>query len=279
MDLTWLESILYGLVSGLTDILPVSAQAHRILLLKVFGRVGRSDLLQFMIYLGIFAALYFSSQKHLVRMSRAQRLSRVPKRRRKRPLDTRSMMDLSLLKTIIVPVVLSLFLYQYAKPIGDTLIFVVLLLFVNGIILYIPQYLPSGNRDCRTLSRVEGLLMGLGGGLGILPGISGMGAATAVASVCGVDRSYGLTMAIMMNMAVSVGMMVISVMNILSNGLVETLSLMLLLRYLFSGLSAFGGSLLAIRIMRAMASGNGYGLFGFYCWGLALFTFILNLLA
>lgn len=279
MDLTWLESILYGMVSGLTDILPVSAQAHRILLLKVFGRVGRSDLLQFIIYLGIFAALYFSSQKHLVRMSRAQRLSRVPKRRRKRPLDTRSMMDLSLLKTIIVPVVLSLFLYQYAKPIGDTLIFVVLLLFVNGIILYIPQYLPSGNRDCRTLSRVEGLLMGLGGALGILPGISGMGAATAVASVCGVDRSYGLTMAIMMNMAVSVGMMVISVMNILSNGLVETLSLMLLLRYLLSGLAAFGGSLLAIRIMRAMASGNGYGLFGFYCWGLALFTFILNLLA
>lgn len=279
MDLNWLESVLYGLVSGLTDILPVSAQAHRILLLKVFGRVGRSDLLQFLIYFGIFAALYFSSQKHLVRMTRAQKLARVPKRRRKRPLDTRSLMDLSLLKTIALPVLLSLFAYQYAKPLGDTLLFVVLFLFVNGIILYIPQYLPSGNRDCRTLSRVEGLLMGLGGGLGILPGISGMGSATAVASVCGVDRSYGLTMALMMNMVFSAGMMVISVINMLSNGLVETLSLMLLLRYLLTAAAAFGGTLLGIRIMRAMASSNGYGLFGFYCWGLALFTFILNLLA
>lgn len=279
MDLSWLESILYGLVSGLTDILPVSAQAHRILLLKVFGRVGRSDLLQFMIYFGVFAALYFSSQKHLVRMNRARKLSRVPKRRRKRPLDTRSLMDLSLLKTIIIPVILSLFAYQYVKPLGDTLLFVVLFLFVNGIILYIPQYLPSGNRDCRTLSRVEGLLMGLGGGVGILPGISGMGSATAVASVCGVDRNYGLTMALMMNMAFSAGMMVLSVINMVNNGLVETLSLMLLLRYLVTGLAAFGGSMLGIRIMRAMANGNGYGLFGFYCWGLALFTFILNLLA
>lgn len=279
MDLTWLESLAYGFVSGFADILPVSAQAHRILLLKVFGRTARSDLLQFMIYLGIFIALYVTSQKHLVRMTRALKLSRVPKRRRKRPLDTRSLMDLRLLRTMVLPVILSLFLHRYTNPIGDKLIFVVLLLFVNGIILYIPQYLPSGNRDCRTLSRVEGLLMGLGGGCGILPGISGMGTATAVSSVCGVDRNYGLTMALMMNMVFSAGMAVISFLNLLSNGLVETLSIMLLLRYLVTALAAFGAVLLAVRILRAMAAGNGYGLFGFYCWGLALFTFILNLLA
>lgn len=279
MDLSWLESVTYGFVSGFADILPVSAQAHRILLLKVFGHTGRSDLLQVIIYLGIFAALYFTSQKHLVRMSRALKLARVPKRRRKRPLDTRSMMDFRFLRTTVLPVILSLFLYQYTKPVGDTLLFVVLLLFVNGIILYIPQYMPTGNRDSRTLSRVEGLLMGLGGGLGILPGISGVGAATAVSSVCGVDRNYGLTTALMMNMVFSAGMAIISFLNLLSNGLVETLSILLLLRYLLTGLAAFGGTLLAVRIMRSMASGNGYGLFGFYCWGLALFTFILNILA
>ena len=279
MDLSWLESVTYGFVSGFADILPVSAQAHRILLLKVFGHTGRSDLLQVIIYLGIFAALYFTSQKHLVRMSRALKLARVPKRRRKRPLDTRSIMDFRFLRTTVLPVILSLFLYQYTKPVGDTLLFVVLLLFVNGIILYIPQYMPTGNRDSRTLSRVEGLLMGLGGGLGILPGISGMGAATAVSSVCGVDRNYGLTTALMMNMVFSAGMAIISFLNLLSNGLVETLSILLLLRYLLTGLAAFGGTLLAVRIMRSMASGNGYGLFGFYCWGLALFTFILNILA
>ena len=37
MDLNWLESFLYGLFSGLADILPVSAEAHRILMLKCFG--------------------------------------------------------------------------------------------------------------------------------------------------------------------------------------------------------------------------------------------------
>lgn len=278
MDLSWLESLTYGFVSGFADILPVSAQAHRILLLKVFGHTGRSDLLQVMIYLGIFAALYFTSQKHLVRMTRAMKLSRVPKRRRKRPLDIRSMMDFRFLRTALLPVILGLFLYRYVKFISDTLLYVVLLLFLNGVILYVPQYMPTGNRDSRTLSRVEGLLMGLGGAAGILPGISGVGTATAVASICGVDRNYGLTIALMMNMVFSAGMAVISFLSLLSNGLVETLSLMMLLRYLVTGLAAFGGTLLAVRIMRSMASNNGYGLFGFYCWGMALFTFILNIL-
>lgn len=278
MDLSWLESITYGFVSGFADILPVSAQAHRILLLKVFGRTGRSDLLQVLIYLGIFAALYFTSQKHLVRMSRALKLSRVPKRRRKRPLDTRSLMDFRFLRTVAIPVILSLFAYKHAAKISDTLLFVVMLLFLNGVVLYIPQYMPAGNRDSRTLSRVEGLLMGLGGAAGILPGISGMGTATAVASICGVDRNYGLTVALMMNMVFSAGMALMSLLNLLSNGLVETLSIMLLLRYLVTALAAFGGTLLAVRIMRSMAENNGYGLFGFYCWGMALFTFILNIL-
>ena len=37
MDLSWLQSILFGLVSGFTEILPVSARAHEMLLLWFFG--------------------------------------------------------------------------------------------------------------------------------------------------------------------------------------------------------------------------------------------------
>ena len=46
MDLNWLESFLYGLFSGLTDILPVSAEAHRILMLKCFGIQSSTELMK-----------------------------------------------------------------------------------------------------------------------------------------------------------------------------------------------------------------------------------------
>lgn len=278
LDLNWLQSILYGLVSGLMDILPVSAQAHRVLLLKFFGLKGESDLLHLMLHLAVFAALYFSCSAHIVRMTRAKRLSRVPKRKRKRPLDTRSLMDLSMLKTMLVPVILSFFLYRYTEKIQGNLLLLALFLFLNGIILYAPQFLPTGNRDSRTLSRVEGLLMGFGGAVAALPGVSAMGAATSVSSVCGVDRGYGLNMALLMNLFLNAGLVVMDVMAIASGGL-ETLSIMLVLRYLLTAVVAFGGSLLGIRTMRTLAENHGFGMFGLYCFGLALFTFILNLMA
>ena len=67
-------------------------------------------------------------------------------------------------------------------------------------------------------------------------------------------------------------------MGILDRGF-GTLSVMILLRYLVTALAAFGGTMLGIRILRHFAQEKGYGAFGVYCWGLALFTFILNLMA
>ena len=120
--------------------------------------------------------------------------------------------------------------------------------------------------------------MGLGGAASAVPGISAIGSSTSIASVCGVDHTYGLNMALMMNMAITAGLMFYDVSGIAANGF-GNLSLLILLSYLFSAAAAFGGTLLGIRLMRHLAAGKGFSGFGVYCWGLALFTFILNLIA
>jgi len=68
LELSWIKSCIFGLLSGLLDIIPVSAQAHSVLLLKFFGMKSSSDLMNLLIHAGVFAALYYSSQTHLVRM-------------------------------------------------------------------------------------------------------------------------------------------------------------------------------------------------------------------
>lgn len=278
MDLNWLESILYGFFSGMMDILPVSAEAHKVLLLKFFGKQGNLDLLDLLVHLSILGALYVSCQSHIVRIRRARALARIPKKKRKRPLDTRTLMDWSMLKTMTVPVILGLILYRYTAPVYGNLLLMALFLFLNGLILYVPQFLPTSNRDSRTLSRIEGLLMGLGGAVSIIPGISAIGAATSVGSVCGVERNYSLTMALMLNMVLMAGMVVYDVLGIMANGL-GLLSLAIILRYLLTAVVSFGGTILGVKIMRYLAENQGFSLFGVYCWGLALFTFILNLMA
>ncbi len=278
MDLNWMESVIYGFLSGLMDIVPLSAQAHRILLMKFFGISGGTDVMRLAVHIGVFGGLYYSCQSQIVRINRARALARVPKRRRKRPLDTRSLMDWSMLKTMLIPMVIGLFLYKYNTAMRDNLLLVAIFLLVNGIILYVPQFLPGSNRDSRTLTRLEGFLMGLGATASTLPGISAVGAAVSIGSVCGVERGFCLSMALMMNLALNLGLAIVDVFTLFTNGL-GVFSFGILIRHLATGLTAFGGCLLGIKIMRILSGNHGYSGFAFYCVGLSLFTFILNLMA
>lgn len=278
MDLSGFEHLIYGLLSGLTEIFPVSARAHSILLMKVLGAERISALPVLAIHIGILAAIYLSSRPQLVKMSRARRLSRVPKKRRKRPLDIRSLMDSRLLLTMMLPVVLAVLLYGKLSAVSFSLLAVSALLFINGIVLYIPQFFPGSNKDARSLSRVEGFAMGVGGGLSVVPGLSGMGAAVSVGSICGVERSYALDMTLMMNMVYFAGMIVYDFAALFRNG-VGLFSFQWLLIYILTAALAFLGAMLAIKIMRKLAADRGYQIFSYYCWGIALFTFILNLIA
>lgn len=276
MELNWLQSILFGLVSGAADIIPVSGQAHRLLLLKFFGVNQLPNLLALLLHLSVAAALYLSSQGQFVRMNRARALARIPKKKRKRPLDTRSMMDWSLIKTMLVPTVIGLLLNSRVRGWSVNMFLIAGMLFVNGLILYIPQFLPTSNRDSRTLTRLEGVLMGLGAGASVLPGISTVGIMVSIASVCGIERLYGLNMTFIVKLFFLIGLMVYDVLAIITDGL-GGLTVMLLIQYIFTAALSFGASMFAIRLLRWLAPEHGFHTFGVYCWGLALFTFILNL--
>lgn len=278
MELGWIQSGLYGFLAGLAEILPVSARAHELLLLKFLGIQTNLDLLNLMCHLGVIAGLYFCSQSQIVRMNRARALARVPKRRRKRPLDTKSLMDWSMLKTMLLPAIAGLLLYRYTRPLEKKSALLAVFLLLNGLILYIPQFFPSSNRDSRNLTRVEGALMGLGGTAAVLPGVSAIGASLSIGSICGVERSYGLTMAMLMDMGLMVGFAVYDVLGLFSGGL-DGLTFVMVVQCLLGAGAAFGGTLLGVKVLRFLAQDHGYGLFGLYSFGLALFTFVLNLMA
>lgn len=278
MNFGWFQSLLIGITTGLAEILPVSAQAHTRIMMKFMGRGEVPALLDLMMHLGILAAIYISCQTQIVKMVRAKKMSRIPKRKRKRPLDTKSLMDLKLLSTMLIPVVLIMLILPKAEKVSSNMIIMATLLFVNGLILYIPQFLPSSNKDCRSLSRVEGLLMGLGGAFFAIPGLSGTGAALSLASVTGVERKYSLTMVLLMQMGVMAGKILYDLLALVSAGL-GGLSLTVVICCVVGLLSSFVAAYLAIRAMMSLAESKGFGGFAYYSWGLALFTFILTLMA
>lgn len=271
-----LESVFYGFLTGLSDILPVSAQAHKMLLLALFGNETEPVILRLMVHIGIAAALYFSCHNHILRIIRAFKLSRVPKRSRRRPLDVSGLMDLRILETMLIPVIFGFIYYRKLASLVTVLSILSLVLLLNGVILYLPQFLPGSNKNSLNLSPLDSILMGLGAVVSLIPGVSCIGTVTSVGSVRGADRSFALSMALLLNMIVNIGFAVYDVIDIFNAG-AGGLSFRVLMGYLLCAAAAFGGVVLGVAIMRKLAANKGFGMFACYCWGAALFTFILFL--
>ena len=278
MTLNWFESLIIGFVSGIADILPVSAQAHKAVLMTLFGVEQEPPLLRMFIHIAVLCGLYMSCQQQILRMIRQKQLASIPKHRRKRPVDLRLLLDIRLLVTMAIPVVLGLCFYQKATALYGKLAWIALFLVINGVILYLPNILPSGNKDSRSLSRLEAVLMGLGGAASVLPGVSSVGSMCSVGGICGAERSYILNISLLMHMVITAGLIFFDFISLFTIGF-GIVGLGGFLGCLLAAAAAFAGTYYGIKIMRAMAVNIGFGIFAYYSLGLAMMTFVLYLSA
>ena len=278
MTLNWLQSLIIGFFSGIADILPVSAQAHKAVLLTLFGVAQEPPLLRIFIHIATLCALYYSCQQQILRMIRQKQLAKIPKQRRKRPVDLRILMDVRLLVTIAIPLILVIMFYNKAKSLYDRLSWIALFLVINAVILYLPSILPSGNKDSRSLSRMEAVLIGLGGAASVVPGISSMGTMCSVGGVCGAERSYMVGISLLVQMVITALFVFFDFISLFTVGF-GVVGFGGFLCCLLAGLAAFGGTYLGVKVIRTMAVNIGFGIFAYYSIGLAVVTFVLYLSA
>ena len=275
--MNFFQSLIFGLFSGLSDILPVSSQAHKTMLLKIFGVNAEAPLMRLFIHIGILAALYYCCSNQIMRIARQLRLARIPKKKRKRPVDQRTLMEFRLLRTMLIPILLSLVLYNRTVEWGTKLQLMAIFLLINGVILFLPTLLPTGNKDARSMSALEGVLIGLGGAASVVPGISAIGSVNAVSSVCGAERTFAFNLSLLMNMVLTIALIAFDFAAIYAAGL-STLSAANMLTYLIASIAAFGGAYLGIQTMRLLAANIGFTIFAFYSFGAALLSFVLYLM-
>lgn len=266
----WLWSILYGLVMGLSEFLPVSSDAHGTVLLRMFGLNSPPALLRLFAHLGCLLGLLFSCRRILARLRRSRR----PVRSRRNRVDTTSVLTRKMLRTSIFLTLLPFLLYPKVQTICGSLNYLALTMIFNGVVLFLPRFFSSGNRDARCASRLDGTLMGIGTGLGVVPGMSRIGAAVSLASLRGISWAYALQIGLLLSIPALAVVLVFDGAAVASGGLSGVNSL-LLLRCALCGACAFGGSCGGIAMMRFLAVKTGYTGFAYYCWGAALFTFIL----
>ena len=275
MELSWIQSLVLGLVSGLTEILPVSAQAHQTILLTFFGTDGAVPMTRLVIHTATLLTVLFSIWGQITRIRRQLELVRMPRRRRNRPVEMAALMDVKIIRTAIFPILLMLLLFSVSRRISSMLLLALISL-VNAVILYLPCLFPTADKDSRLVTPLESLFMGLGTGAAAIPGISSIGTCYSVGVLHGVDRKYMVHLSLMMHMIFTAGLIFYDLLDLVSaGGVMFTISA--LLGWVAAALAAVVGTRMGLRGLEKAARKKGLTGYAFYSFGFALFVFILYL--
>lgn len=277
MNIGLIESVLYGLICGFAEFLPVSSQAHRGILNCLFGVSQEEPLMAMFLHIGALAALFVSSRTLLQRLQRELEIKRVARRRSRRQPDELAMLDLALVKTACIVMLLGFVFYFNVAAWNNSLPMIALFLVINGIVLHIPLYLPRGNKDARSMSRLDAVFLGIGSALAVIPGISRIGTSVSIGISRGATPQNAYKWSLLISIPALAALIVLDIIGVVTAGLGQ-IGFSFILQCIICGCAAYIGATGGISLMKAIVHRSGIENFSYYCWGAALFTFILYMI-
>lgn len=275
MNMSLLQSILFGLVSGFSEFLPISARGQGDILLYLFGISGRDPVMSLIIHVGMLIALYTAMRPQFDQLNREKKLMRRSRNRMDRPAF-QLIADIKLVKNAVIPMLFVVVIIRYILRLNFRLPVTCLILLINGIILYLPERMMQGNKNASGMSPLDSYLMGLCGGVSILSGFSGVGLILSTAISRGADRQKAWNWALLLMFPVLAAESILDIIDLISgSGAIAGFGHFF--HYLLAGLFTFAAARGGIALMRRLVKSTNTSVFAYYCWGAALFSFLLYL--
>lgn len=270
-----LQSVFYGLISGFSEFLPVSSQAHQAILLRLFGLEAREPLRDLLVHMAVLLALFTGCRAMISRIQREKSL--MTRGRRGRRNISASTYELRLLRSATLPLLLVLLIYISTRSLESSMTTLALFLTINGVLLIVPEHCRQANKDARAMTGFDGILIGIFGGLSAFSGISRIGAISSYGLLRGADKQRVINWALFLSIPALILMCVIDLIFAFVAG-VGPISFVIICGYVLSAAAAYLGAYLSIIFVRFLAVHSGFSGFAYYCWGTALFAMILYLI-
>lgn len=271
-----IENILYGFVSGLTEFLPVSGSGHQALLYHLLGVNTRLSLQDLLVHIGILLSALVVCRDNIARLRWVQNTATTVRRNKSRRMDTQGHYELRLLKSAIAPMLLATIIFNLLLGTENDLSSLMWLFIVNGLILLIAEHMRQGNRDAKTMTGFDGILIGVTAAASTLPGLSGTGITLSYTTARGTDIQKATNWVILLVIPAMLLAICGDIFYIFGNGF-GTVSFLMILGNLLAGISAFCGGFIGISILRLLVANTSVFQFSYYSFGLALLSFMLYL--
>ena len=269
--------LFYGFIAGFSEFTPVSASAHQALFPMLLRFDSTWPILRFFVHAGALAAVVLLYWQRLNHIWHEVRLVALPPRQRKRPPDIDAVLDSRLTLMAVVPTLIGSICSAFLFRNGANLLWLATLLIFGAILIYLPDYVPGGDRKTGSMSPLEGLMLGVCAGCSIIPGVSGVGLMLALGLLLKCDRRYILDLILLISGMMLAERMLVDFVSIFAAGFAG-FSLMRFIGCMMAAAASFGGGIGAILLMRFLSVKTGFSGFAFYGWGLGLVSFILYLM-
>ncbi len=255
-----LETIILGIVQGLTEFLPISSSGHLVIFQNLLGFSEPELLLDSALHLGTLVAvcIYFRSDLRKMVFEAWK-------------FDFRKSNESLLLWVIVGTVPTGLIGLIFRSPLESlfgSINMTGTMLIVTGIIIAVTKLIPEEYGKRTSLGMVIALAVGSAQGLAIIPGISRSGATIVCGLLCGLDRDLAARFSFLLSLPAIAGALILQ----LDSAALERVGLAPLLCGFVC--SAVVG-LLALRILMGMVRRGRLYYFAPYCWAIGLIIVFL----
>ena len=271
------ESLIYGLVSGLAEIFPVSAQANQMVMRHLMGVPNKEPIRDLLVHIAVLLSVMVACRGMFSKIRREQVLAYRMRRNPSQVHALKGVYDMRLVKSAAPIMMIGLFLGFFLPNFYDRRPLFSLILLINGAITLIPIYLHQGNRDARSLSGMDSFLIGLAGAFSAIPGISRNGAIMAMTIIREADKKNAVNWSFMLAVPAMAVLIFTDFIALFTIG-AGTIVFLTFVGYLISAGAAFVGTYLAISLIKVIIQRSDYTAFAYYDFGLALFSFIMYLI-
>lgn len=273
-----LDAILLGLVQGLAEFLPISSSGHLSVFQNFFGlSTSGTDNLFFdvLLHLGtlsaVFVAYWGEIKAMVLEFFSMVGLRKLPKGQKPDRLSRR-------LIFFIILGTLPLFVVLPVKDLVDGLysntIFIGFAFLLTGTLLFVSDRMSRGNKDLKSATLADVLLVGCAQAIAVVPGLSRSGSTVAAGMARGFSREFAVKFSFLLSIPAVLGANLLSLVDAIQDGIDWSLMPVYFVGVITAAVSGY----LAIRLLKFITQRGSFGAFCYYCWGAGLVTLILSLI-
>ena len=276
--MTYLTAVVLGLIQGVAEFLPISSSGH-LAILQNFLKLGETEehlFFDVLLHLGTLVAViiaYWRDVRGVVREGLCMlHLKKLPRGQKPDRL-TRRMILFLIFATL--PLVFAVFFKDAVESLYANTFFIGFALVATGFLLFAADRWGHGNKNARSATIFDALIVGVSQMVAVVPGLSRSGTTISAGMLRGFDRSFAVQFSFLLSIPAVLGANLLSLIDAVRAGINWPYVPM----YLVGVAVAFVSGYLAIYFLRVIVQRGKFGGFAYYCWGVGLLTLILSLVS